>query len=96
MSTPLRELIEIPEQVGDEDYVLRLSEAVDDDQLAETLAQYVVTDDLTGAFDQALGLVSQAITRGQSRAAYLSGSFGSGKSHFMAVLHAVLAVCPEP
>ncbi len=25
-----------------------------------------------------------------SRAAYLDGSFGSGKSHFMAVLHAIL------
>src|SRR5439155_24194982 len=52
--------------------------------------EYVVTDALAGAFDDALGLVAEAVTSGVSRGAFLSGSFGSGKSHFMAVLHAVL------
>ena len=32
---------------------------------------------------------------GASRAAYLDGSFGSGKSHFMAVLHAILRGDPD-
>ena len=90
MSTPLRNVITIPEQTGAEDYVLRLTESVSGDRVADTLREYVVTPDLERAFDSALGLVREAISSGSSRAAFLSGSFGSGKSHFMAVLHAVL------
>ena len=96
MSVPLRDLIDIPERAGDEDYVLRLTDAVGDDaHLRRTLAQYVVTPDLARAFDRGLGLVADAIATGESRAAFLSGSFGSGKSHYMAVLHAVLGGHPE-
>lgn len=90
MSTPLRDVIEIPEQTGAEDYVLRLTESVARERVAETLREYVVTPDLERAFDSALGLVREAIRSGSSRGAFLSGSFGSGKSHFMAVLHALL------
>lgn len=95
MSTLLRDLIRIDERAGDEDYVLRLTEAVgDDEHRARTLNQYVVTPGLIRAFDQGLGLVADAVTTGESRAAFLSGSFGSGKSHYMAVLHAVLGGLP--
>ena len=90
MSTPLRDVISIPEQTGAEDYVLRLTESVSGGRVADTLREYVVTPDLERAFDSALGLVREAISSGSSRAAFLSGSFGSGKSHFMAVLHALL------
>lgn len=93
MSTLLRDLIDIPERVGDEDYVLKLSEYVDD-HAGAALAEYVVTDQLVDAFDHALGLVGQALTSGNSLGAYLEGSFGSGKSHFMAVLHAILRADP--
>jgi len=90
MSAPLRDVIAIPERTGAEDYVLRLTESVSADRVAETLREYVVTPDLERAFGNALGLVREAIASGSSRAAFLSGSFGSGKSHFMAVLHALL------
>ncbi|MGH2776454.1 MAG: DUF6079 family protein, partial [Actinomycetota bacterium] len=90
MSTPLRDVIDIPERTGAEDYVLRLTESVAADRVAGTLREYVLTPDLQAAFDRALTLISQAISSGESRAAFLSGSFGSGKSHFMAVLHALL------
>ena len=50
----------------------------------------MVTPALAEAFDAALGLVAEALTSGVSRGAFLAGSFGSGKSHFMAVLHALL------
>ncbi|MDO5628743.1 MAG: hypothetical protein Q4G43_10515 [Mobilicoccus sp.] len=93
MSTLLRDLIDIPERVRDEDYVLKLSEFVDD-HAAAALADYVVTEQLVDAFDHALGLVGQALTSGNSAGAYLEGSFGSGKSHFMAVLHAILREHP--
>lgn len=94
MSTLLREVIAIPERTGTDDYVLRLTEGVGRSRLAQTVADYVVTDALADAFDQALDLVSAAVRDGTSRAAFLSGSFGSGKSHFMAVLHALLGHDP--
>ena len=93
MSTLLRDLIDIPERVGDEDYVLKLTESVGD-HAAAALADYVVTDQLVEAFDRALNLVGQALTTGNSAGAFLEGSFGSGKSHFMAVLHAILSQDP--
>ncbi len=83
----LREVIDIPPRTSDSDFVLKLTEGVTD---AATLHSYVVTDRLVGNFDEALGLIAQAVSTGTSKGVYLHGSFGSGKSHFMAVLHALL------
>ena len=71
-----------------DDFVLRLAEGVA--KPAETLRTYVVTPQLADAFDRALDLIKGALASGSSKAAYLHGSFGSGKSHFMAVLHLLL------
>lgn len=84
----LRELIEIPERIHQGDFVLRLTEGVR--QSESTLDSYVITPQLETAFDQALGLIGSALADRRSKASYLHGSFGSGKSHFMAVLHALL------
>ncbi|MGH3766430.1 MAG: hypothetical protein ACRDTX_15000 [Pseudonocardiaceae bacterium] len=84
----LRELITIPERIHQGDFVLRLTEGVRDIQA--TLDAYVITPQLRVAFDEALGLIGSALREGRSKASYLHGSFGSGKSHFMAVLHALL------
>ncbi len=91
--TLLRELIDIPEHVQKGDFVLRLSEGVVDP--AGTLGEYVVTPELVRCFDQALDFIRDAVTRRTSKATYLHGSFGSGKSHFMAVLHLILAGNPQ-
>jgi hypothetical protein len=90
VSTLLRDVIDIPERAGAEDYVLRLTDSVGHEAAGRTIDEYVVTDALAEAFDTALGLVAEGITSGTSRGAFLTGSFGSGKSHFMAVLHALL------
>lgn len=90
VSVLLRDVLDIPERAGDEDYVLRLTDSVEDRVMAATLEQYVVTPALADAFDLALGLVADALRTGISRGAFLYGSFGSGKSHFMAVLYALL------
>ncbi|WP_322753649.1 DUF6079 family protein [Frankia sp. Cas3] len=95
VSTLLRDVITIPEHAGAEDYVLRLTDGVERDHLQVTLSSYVVTDQIADAFDRALALVADAVRTGTSRAAFLTGSFGSGKSHFMAVLHAILGHVPE-
>ncbi len=95
MSTTLiRDLIEIPDHVSRGDFVLRLTEGIQDPET--TLRTYVVTPQLVRAFDEALDLIGGALAgtradgHGTSKAAYLHGSFGSGKSHFMAVLHLLL------
>ncbi|OLL18356.1 MULTISPECIES: DUF6079 family protein [unclassified Rhodococcus (in: high G+C Gram-positive bacteria)] len=97
-STPartLRETFDIPESHGTNDYVLRLSDSVGEDHLAATVDSYVVTPALAGAFDLALAVVEEALRSGENKAAFLHGSFGSGKSHFMAVLHGILGHSPK-
>ena len=71
------------------DFVLQLTEGVTEPE--QTLRDYVVTPQLVDAFSNALGFIQQAVQTGGSKAAYLHGSFGSGKSHFMAVLNLLLA-----
>ncbi|MCX5743554.1 MAG: hypothetical protein NT062_13770 [Proteobacteria bacterium] len=87
--TTIRELFDIPEQIRKGDFVLKLAEGIANPR--ETTQSYVVTPGLVQAFDQALGLVGGALRDGRSQAAYLHGSFGSGKSHFMAMLSLLLA-----
>ena len=83
----LRDLIDLPERVLAGDFVLTLSKGVG---AQSTIRDYVVTEQLAQCFDDALGMIQSAVEGRTSRAAYLDGSFGSGKSHFMAVLHAIL------
>ncbi|GAA4393356.1 hypothetical protein GCM10023153_13220 [Ornithinibacter aureus] len=90
MTLLLKDVIRIPEHTGAEDYVLRLTDSVGHGAASTTIDSYVVTPAIAEAFDSALGLVGEAVTSGVSRGAFLAGSFGSGKSHFMAVLHALL------
>ncbi|MFB9687124.1 DUF6079 family protein [Amycolatopsis plumensis] len=84
----LRDVLDIPEEVNQGDFKIDLSKGfTTTDKLVDN---YVVTDQLRGAFTQALALLRVAVRDGESHAAYLHGSYGSGKSHFMTVLHAVL------
>ena len=93
MAKLIRELIEIPERVHKGDFVLRLSEGVTRPE--ETLRDYVVTDELRACFQKALDLVQRSLEGHRSMGAILHGSFGSGKSHFMAVLHLLLQHNPD-
>src|SRR5947209_2670360 len=88
MDTLISDLIELPDQVRKGDFVLSLSAGVTRPE--ETLRQYVVTPQLADCFDNALGFIRSALDARSSKAAYLHGSFGSGKSHYMAVLHILL------
>ncbi|MEQ9408742.1 MAG: phage resistance protein [Fuerstiella sp.] len=86
--TLLKELIDIPEHIDEGQYVLRLTEGVTDPQA--TVDTYVPTPQLVRCFDDALSFIRGAIQSATSKATYLHGSFGSGKSHFMAILHLIL------
>jgi hypothetical protein len=87
--TLLKELIDIPEHIDKGQFVLRLTEGVMDPQA--TVGSYVPTPQLVRAFDDALSFIRGALQGATSKATYLHGSFGSGKSHFMAILHLILA-----
>ncbi|MCX6624816.1 MAG: phage resistance protein, partial [Acidobacteria bacterium] len=80
---------DLPERVGANDFVLKLTEAIARPE--STVKDYVVTDQLRHCFDDALALVKDAITTRRSTGAYLHGSFGTGKSHFMAMLYLLLS-----
>src|SRR5450432_3681700 len=86
----IKDLLDLPTQVNKGDFVLNLAAGVADANAAATLRNYVVTPQLAACFDQALGFIKGAVDSTSSKACYLHGSFGSGKSHFMAVLHLLL------
>ena len=90
--TLIKDLIHIPEKVQRGDFVLNLASGLEADAIDQTLKDYVVTPQLARCFDDALTFIKSTVTSQQNRnkGAYLHGSFGSGKSHFMAVLHLLL------
>jgi hypothetical protein len=90
----LHEILDLPPQVTKSAFVVRLAEGVaHPDVLLDT---YAITPDLHQAFDQALGLAGRALGERRNVAAFIHGSFGSGKSHFMGVLSLLLANHPRP
>ncbi|MCB9398403.1 MAG: phage resistance protein [Acidobacteria bacterium] len=91
--TTLKDLIHIPEQINSGDLVLRLVEDVLSPE--KTVADYVPTPQLVESFDASLRLIQSALANKKSKAAILHGSFGSGKSHFMAILGLLLQGNPH-
>lgn len=85
----VRELLDIPERVEKGQFQITLTESVARPE--QTVEEYVVTPRLADAFDRALGMIDTAIAQQRSVGVYLHGSFGSGKSHFMAMLSLLLA-----
>src|SRR4051794_1639726 len=82
--TPLRDILDLPEEVTRSAFVVRLAEAV---HHADALMDlYAVTPDIHHALDRGLGLIATAMAEKRNVAAFVHGSFGSGKSHYMAVL----------
>lgn len=89
LSSPLRELIDLPQRVEAADFVIKLDEGVARHE--QTIRDYVVTASIAEAVGEGLDLVAGSLSRQSSRGAFLDGSFGSGKSHYMAVLHLLLS-----
>jgi hypothetical protein len=86
--TYLRDVIDMPSSVHAGDFKVELTGGFTETEAR--VAEYVVTDQLRAAFGTALSIVRAAVRDQRSHAAYLHGSFGSGKSHFLTVLHAIL------
>ncbi|MEU4983613.1 hypothetical protein [Streptomyces sp. NPDC021969] len=88
-SVVLRDVLDIKEDVYAGDFKVELSQGFTG-KAAGRVEEYVVTPQLQEQFGRALKLVRGAVRKNASYAAYLHGSFGAGKSHFLTVLHAVL------
>ncbi|MGW4145067.1 hypothetical protein [Streptomyces albogriseolus] len=85
----LRDVLDIKEDVYAGDFKVELSQGFSG-RSAGRVEEYVVTPQLQEQFGKALKLIRGAVRKNASYAAYLHGSFGAGKSHFLTVLHAVL------
>ena len=62
MTTLLRDLIDIPDRVLAGDFVLALARGINE---PSTIDQYVVTEQLAGSFDRALGIIQTAVETGE-------------------------------
>jgi len=91
--TLLKDLIDIPIATGADDFVVKLTDARA--RAASTLRDYVPTPAVVARMNDALGRIDEAFKQRKSLATYLHGSFGSGKSHFMAVLTLLLEGAPD-
>ncbi|MFF1844561.1 PglY protein [Streptomyces sp. NPDC058217] len=84
----LKDVLNLPKSVLAGDFKVELSGGFGES--GQRVREYVVTNQLEQAFRKSLGIVKAAVRDNTSHAAYLHGSFGSGKSHFLTVLHAIL------
>ncbi|MCG5052490.1 MAG: hypothetical protein KA712_05985 [Myxococcales bacterium] len=90
--TDLRSLLDLPVRVQKSQFVVDLNKSIGEPD--SIVQNYAVTSQIHDAYDRALGFVQTAITDRQNVASYLHGSFGSGKSHFMAMLSLMLGNHP--
>lgn len=94
MSTLIHDLLDLPAAVRKGDFVQGLAEGIARPEA--TLRDYAIPPKMVQSFRHALSIVDSALADGRSQATYLDGSFGSGKSHFMAVLALMLMDDPTP
>lgn len=94
MTTRIHDLLDLPEAVRKGDFVQDLTGGINNPE--RTVRDYAITPKLVQTFEHALSIIGSALRDGRSQAAYLHGSFGAGKSHFMAVLDLMLANHPAP
>jgi len=94
MTTLVHDLLDLPEAVRKGDFVQGLTDGIAKPEA--TLRDYAITPMIVQSFKKALSILKSALDDNRSQAAFLDGSFGSGKSHFMAVLDLMLADDPTP
>ena len=94
MTTRIHDLLDLPEAVRKGDFVQDLTGGISNPE--RTVRDYAITPKIVQTFEHALSIISSALRDGRSQAAYLHGSFGAGKSHFMALLDLMLADHPAP
>ncbi len=76
----------LPTDVSTDAFIVRVTKPT-----RESLATYVLPRNVYTQVDDMLGVVGQRLAQGKDVGRFLHGSFGSGKSHLMQVLGAMLA-----
>ena len=94
MTTHIHELLDLPEAVRKGDFVQGLTSGIANPD--RTVRDYAITPKIVQTFEHALSIIGSALRDERSQAVYLHGSFGAGKSHFMALLDLMLADHPAP
>lgn len=84
----LDEVFTIKEVVAAEDFVLKLHSGIS--HAEQTVADYVVTPALAKTYNEALAYTGDGLRQGKDVGVFIHGSFGAGKSHFMAILDLLL------
>lgn len=92
--TRIHDLLDLPEAVRKGDFVQDLTGGISNPE--RTVRDYAITPKIVQTFEHALSIIGSALRDGRSQAAYLHGSFGAGKSHFMALLDLMLEGHPAP
>jgi hypothetical protein len=92
--TRIHDLLDLPQAVRKGDFVQDLTGGIGNPE--RTVRDYAITPKILQTFEHALSIIGSALRDQRSQAAYLHGSFGAGKSHFMAVLDLMLADHPAP
>ena len=87
--TRIHDLLDLPESIRKSDYVQGLAAGIQDAE--RTVSTYAITPSLVTTYGHALSVIKSALETGRSQAVWLHGSFGSGKSHFMAILDLMIA-----
>ena len=92
--TGLRDILDLPETVTKGSFVIKLAEAVHRPEAL--LATYAVTPNVHAVLDKGLAFIGTALAEKRNVATFVHGSFGSGKSHYMAVLSLLAGDDPRP
>ena len=80
-----------PEEIRAMGFVIRLrDDEPDSPDMRKLVADYVVTPAVAKELPLILGEMRQVLDRGEEYGRFIHGSFGSGKSHFMALLGMLL------
>lgn len=93
-SPVLERLLDLPATIDKSQFVVQLANGVAHPE--KVLHRYAVTPELQLAYRAALAHAKAALDSGLSNATYIDGTFGSGKSQFMAILSLILGGREEP
>ena len=90
MSTPIHELLDLPETMPR--CVVEINTFDDPGRLRENVADYVITPTVAEELEKLVARIVASARRAEpGEGHYVHGAFGSGKSHFMGILGLILS-----
>lgn len=85
----IRDTFDLPAEIPP--CIVKIMDFDDDQTMQENIRDYVITDTVAAEMERlADRIIASCVRHGAGEGHYLHGSFGSGKSHFMAILGLIL------